>query len=70
LLVIVVPPAMLAQTRLDALKQLLVDHPGASPVHIHAEGAVLRLPEEFNVDAGNGLMAELRVLLGPACVMG
>ena len=30
---------------------------------------VLRLPEDFSVDAGNGLVAELRVLLGPDAVL-
>ena len=29
---------------------------------------VLRLPDEFNVDASNGLVGELRVLLGPDAI--
>ena len=32
------------------------------------ERQVLRLPDEFCVDSSNGLMAELRVLLGPDAV--
>ena len=31
---------------------------------------ILRLPQQFNVDAGNGLLAEIRVLLGPQAVVG
>ena len=29
---------------------------------------MLRLPDDFSVDASNGLVAELRVLLGPDAV--
>jgi hypothetical protein len=37
-------------------------------VFLHVGGKVIRLAETFNVDARNGLLAELRVLLGPACL--
>jgi hypothetical protein len=30
----------------------------------------LRLPPAFNVDTTNGLLGELRVLLGPGCIAG
>jgi hypothetical protein len=33
------------------------------------ERRILRLPDDFCVDAGNGLVAELRVLLGPDAVL-
>ncbi|CAB4834118.1 unannotated protein [freshwater metagenome] len=33
------------------------------------ERQVLRLPANFSVDAGNGLVAELRVLLGPDAIL-
>jgi DNA polymerase III subunit alpha len=59
------PVGGLTHTLLGRLKSLLRDHPGAQPVHIHLERTVLRLPDEFRVDAGNGLVSELRVLLGP-----
>jgi len=52
----------------DRFKQLLVDHPGPSPVFVHLGETVLRLPEEFAVDATNGLLAETRVLLGPGAI--
>jgi len=31
---------------------------------------VLRLAEDFAVDASNGLVGELRVLLGANCILG
>jgi DNA polymerase-3 subunit alpha len=55
---------------IEDLKVLLVEHPGQSQVFLHLdEKRVLRLPDTFSVDAGNGLVAELRVLLGPDAVL-
>jgi len=55
---------------LDALKILLNDHTGDSDVFLHLDGKqVIRLPETYRVDTGNGLVAELRVLLGPDAVV-
>jgi len=51
------------------LKELLVGHPGASPVFLHVGATVLRLPRAFDVDVGNRLVAELKVLLGPDAVV-
>ncbi|HEX2063504.1 MAG TPA: DNA polymerase III subunit alpha [Acidimicrobiales bacterium] len=63
------PLTTLEDSCVTRLKQLLVDHPGESPVFLHlaggSGGTVLRLPDAFNVDARNGLLAEIRVLLGP-----
>jgi len=43
------------------LKALLSEHPGESQVFLHlGERQIVRLPDEFNVDASNGLVAELR----------
>ena len=54
------------------LKEILSAHPGDSPVFVHLEGpektTVLRLGDDFLVDARNGLFAELRVLLGADCI--
>ena len=54
------------------LKEILAEHPGDSPVFVHLEApektTVLRLGDELCVAAGNGLFAELRVLLGPDCI--
>jgi DNA polymerase-3 subunit alpha len=50
----------------------LSDHPGDSAVFVHLESpektTVLRLGDDYLVDAGNGLFAELRVLLGKDCI--
>ena len=55
---------------IDTLKHLLADHPGDSRVYLHLDDrTVLRLPDQFSVDAGRGLVAELRVLLGPDAVL-
>jgi len=58
-------PASLTLSLLERLKSVLRDHPGHQVVHVHLDPHVLRLPDEFRVDSGNGLVSELRVLLGP-----
>jgi DNA polymerase-3 subunit alpha len=64
------PVSSLHPRIIDDLKVLLHEHPGQSPVFLHLdERRVLRLPDDFSVDAGNGLVAELRVLLGPDAVL-
>jgi DNA polymerase-3 subunit alpha len=65
----------LSSSRLDAatiteLKALLQAFPGESPVFCHLDDhKVLRLPEVFCVDTSGGLIAELRVLLGPGAIL-
>ena len=59
------PAAGLSDGLVDQLKVLLLNHPGNSPVYLHVGTKVLRLSDQFNVDASRGLIAELRVLLGP-----
>jgi hypothetical protein len=49
-------------------KDLLCEHAGTSPVYLHMGSKVVRLPPEFGVTTTPGLLAELRVLLGPACL--
>ena len=62
-------PNALSEPLLAGLKGLLGEHPGESQVFLHlGERQVVRLPDEFNVDASNGLVAELRVLLGPDAI--
>jgi DNA polymerase-3 subunit alpha len=64
-----VSPNALSEHLLGGLKGLLREHPGESQVFLHlGERQVVRLPDEFNVDASNGLVAELRVLLGPDAI--
>ena len=60
----------LAGEQLTQLKALLGEHPGESEVFIHlGTSKVVRLPEDFCVDVRNGLVAELRVLLGPDAIL-
>jgi DNA polymerase-3 subunit alpha len=65
---VVLPLNALDDARVARLKELLSDHPGRSPVLLHVGSKVVRLPQDFNVDNTAGLLAELRVLLGPACL--
>ena len=59
-------PNAVSTPLLADLRELLAEHPGDSEVFLHLGASkVLRLSDEFAVDTGNGLMAELRVLLGP-----
>ncbi|HEX4538874.1 MAG TPA: DNA polymerase III subunit alpha [Acidimicrobiales bacterium] len=66
---ICLPLPSLTDSLLAGLKQLLVDHPGPSPVFLHVGEKVIRLPDELNVDARSGVVAEVRVLLGPNAVV-
>ena len=60
-----------SETLIDELKRLLSEHPGESQVFLHlGERQVLRLPDQFCVDASGGLMGHLRVLLGPDALVG
>jgi hypothetical protein len=48
---------------------VLVEHPGDSEVVLCLSAKQrVRLPDELSVDASNGLVAELRVLLGANAV--
>jgi DNA polymerase-3 subunit alpha len=59
-------PTRLNERLIGELKTLLTEHPGESQVFLHiGDQQVLRLPDQFCVDATNGLAGELRVLLGP-----
>jgi DNA polymerase-3 subunit alpha len=62
-------PNAVGEALLAQLKGVLAEHPGESQVFLHlSERQVVRLPDEFNVDSSNGLVAELRVLLGADAV--
>jgi DNA polymerase-3 subunit alpha len=64
------PAATLSEQRIDTLKRLLSEHPGDSPVHLHlGEGKVLRLSDQFCVDASGGVIGELRVAFGHDAVL-
>jgi DNA polymerase-3 subunit alpha len=66
---LVLPLHALSDDRVLRLKQLLVDHRGPAPVFLHVGSKIIRLAEEFNVNARAGLLAELRVLLGAGCLL-
>jgi len=55
----------LTEGRLEQLKALLRAHPGPCRVFLHVGETVLKLADDFCVDASNGFAAEVRVLLGP-----
>ena len=61
------PLHALTDQRVELLKKLLSDHPGPSPVLLHVGAKCIRLASQFSVDTTKGLLAELRVLLGPSC---
>ncbi len=64
-----VPVGALTGSTVDKLKQLLLEHPGASSVYLHLGSKVLRLPGNFSVDDRGSLIGELRVLLGPKAIV-
>ncbi|HEX6236198.1 MAG TPA: OB-fold nucleic acid binding domain-containing protein, partial [Acidimicrobiales bacterium] len=65
-----VPPQLLSGATVGELKQVLADHRGESPVILHlGERHVVRLPQQWSVDATNGLLGQLRELLGPGAIM-
>ena len=56
--------------KIAELKSILSAHPGDSPVELHlSDRRVIRLPDEFAVNNANGVVAELRVLLGPDSIL-
>jgi DNA polymerase-3 subunit alpha len=63
------PIETLTDERVHRLKEILVEHPGESPVFLHVGEKVIRLPAEFTVDTGNGLVPELRVVLGDGAIL-
>ena len=59
------PATRVTGSLIEDLKRVLLEHGGPAPVFLHLGQKVLRLPDRFNVVTDNGLLAELRVLLGP-----
>jgi DNA polymerase-3 subunit alpha len=66
---ITLPLGVLTDAKVDGLKEVLGGHPGHSPVLLHVGAKVLRLPPEFNVDCRNGVVGELKRLLGQTAVL-
>jgi DNA polymerase-3 subunit alpha len=63
------PLGHLTEDKVDRLRGVLLEHPGQSPVLLHVGAKVLRLPPEFNVDSRNGLVGELKTLLGANAIV-
>jgi DNA polymerase-3 subunit alpha len=55
------------------LKSVLEEHPGRSPVILRLRSGerttVLRLGDEFKIEAGNGSLTKLKLLLGADAVI-
>jgi DNA polymerase-3 subunit alpha len=64
------PLNAMTDSLVNQLKAMLVEHPGDSPVHLHIGTKEIRLPDVFNVNSRNGVVAELRELLGANCIIG
>ena len=63
------PLGVLTDRRVEGLKDVLSGHPGPSAVLLHVGEKVLKLPPEFSVDCRNGLVGELKRLLGQSAVL-
>jgi len=66
---IALPLGVLTDSTLKGLKGILSGHPGPSSVLLHVGAKVLQLAPEFNVDCRNGLVGELKRLLGQGAVL-
>ena len=65
-----VRPDQLSDALIGKLRAILVDHPGDAPVYIHlSEVKAVRLADQYCVDTSNGLVPDLRVLLGEHAVV-
>ncbi len=63
------PLGRLTDEKVERLKGVLLEHPGPCPVLLHVGDKVLRLPPDFNVDSRNGLVGELKTLLGANAIV-
>ena len=60
----------LSDMLIQSLRAVLVDHPGDAPVYIHlSDTKAVRLADQYCVDTSNGLVPDLRVLLGEHAVV-
>jgi len=66
---IALPLDALTDQTVERLKGVLVGHPGLCPVLLHVGQKVFRLAPAFNVDSRNGLVGELKSLLGAKAIV-
>ena len=58
------------KSRIAELKSVLQAHRGECPVELHlSDKRIFRLSEEYSVDRSNGIVAELRALLGSDSIL-
>ncbi len=71
-IVISMPSVRVTPPVVDQLKDVLSTHPGVAEVHLKLQSAgrtmVMRLDQGFRVTPSPALMADLKALLGPACL--
>jgi DNA polymerase-3 subunit alpha len=66
---ITLPLGVLTDAKVSGLKDVLSGHPGRTAVLLHVGEKVVKLPAEFNVDCRNGLVGELKRLLGQEALL-
>ena len=68
-----IPSRRLSPSVIEALKAVLANHPGSSPVYLHMTSQdghkVLKLSDDHRVEARSALYAELRELLGQSAIL-
>ena len=65
---VAVPVTSLTERLVTQLKELVIDHPGSCPLHLRLGEKVIKLPAEFNVDAGGGFVGACKELFGAQSV--
>ncbi len=70
--VITVSAARCTPPMVEQLEDVLSNHPGATDVHLrlagHSGTTLMRLDQRLRVSPGSSLTADLKALLGPACL--
>jgi DNA polymerase-3 subunit alpha len=65
---VTLPLHRLTDSMVRQLRELVMEHPGLSPVHVKLGEKVLRLPAQFNVDPRSGVVGALKELFGTQAV--
>ncbi|MBW9206220.1 DNA polymerase III subunit alpha [Mumia sp. zg.B17] len=71
--VLSIPTARCTPPTLDQLRDVLASHPGATEVHLRLVGTkstkLMRLDPRLRVSPSSSLIADLKALLGPGCLV-
>jgi DNA polymerase-3 subunit alpha len=65
---VTLPLHRLTDSMVRQLRELVIEHPGPSPVLLRVGEKVLRLPAQFNVDPRGGIVGALKELFGTEAV--